>query len=356
MGFAPSPACFASLSPHLHAQYALLEEIGVGGSGFVLKVRRRTDGLVLAAKLVARDRVPRQNLVRTASWGFVPHGFDEHEQGGIVVPAEAYALRRLTGHPGVCGLVDLFADELFYYLIMEYHGASWQTTAVEEQHVSLPPTPPISPLSAYAPLSRTASEEQSLPSPSAAVPPPPPMMRRSPSDLFDWVERQGHFSEAYARFIFHQLVHTACDLARSGVLHRDWKDENICIDEKLRVKLVDFGSVVMFDPSGPAPVQHEKRFYGTCTYAAPEVFAGVPYAMLPAEVWALGVLLHVLLTGENPFRSPAEAAAGARVETRVSLSPMATDLLDRCLTVDAGARISLEEMRRHPWVSGQWTA
>ncbi|GAA6049947.1 hypothetical protein JCM3770_007063 [Rhodotorula araucariae] len=355
MGFAPSPACFASLSPHLHAQYALLEEIGVGGSGVVVKVRRRADGLVLAAKLISRDRVPRQNLVRTGRWGFVPKGFDEHGLGGIVVPAEAYALRRLAGHPGVCGFVDLFADELFYYLIMEYHGASWQAT-VDEPQVSLPPTPPISPLSACTPLSRTASEEHSLIITPGAVPRPPPMMRRSSSDLFDWVERQRHFSEASARYIFHQLVHTACDLARSGVLHCDWKDENICIDERLRVKLVDFGSAVMFDPSGPAPIQHEKRFYGTCTYASPQVFAGAPYAMLPAEVWALGVLLHVLLFGENPFRSPADATAGARLETRVPLSPLATDLLDRCLMVDVERRITLEEMRSHPWVAGQWTA
>jgi len=121
MGFA-TRSCFASLSPYLHAHYTLVEEIGIGGSGFVLKVRRRGHLDVdreapLALKVISRDRIPRQNLVRTGSWGFIPHGFEEHELGGVVVPTEAYCLRRLAGHPGVCAFHDLFADETFFYLV-----------------------------------------------------------------------------------------------------------------------------------------------------------------------------------------------------------------------------------------------
>ncbi|GJN93110.1 hypothetical protein Rhopal_006155-T1 [Rhodotorula paludigena] len=371
MGFAPLPTCYDTLSPLFHAQYALVEEIGVGGSGFVLKVQRRSNGEFFAAKVIAKDRVSRQTLVRTRSWGSVPPGFELDEQDALVVPAEAYVLRKMR-HPGVCGFIDLFADDRFFYLILEYHGASVQ--ASNPPKPMLPPSPPISPLSACVPLAPTASGEGSaLPSPALPTfagtpasllpaaspltptnPPPPPMMRRTSSDLFDWVERQRHFSEGIARYIFYQLVNTACDLAQMGVLHRDWKDENVCIDERLRVKLVDFGSVVIFDPAGPAPIQYEKRFYGTCTYASPEVFGGGAYAMLPAEVWSLGVLLHVLLTGENPFLSPADAIAGKRIQTKVVLSATAQDLLDRCLAVRLDERIQLEDMRHHPWVSGQW--
>lgn len=130
---------------------------------------------------------------------------------------------------------------------MEYHGESSSQVAIPE-HSALPPTPPISPLSAYAPLSRSASEQRAVASsslmraPPPARPPPPPMVRRSSSDLFDWVERQEHFSEAPARYIFHQLANTACDLASVGVLHRDWKDENITTDEKLTVRRRSFPS------------------------------------------------------------------------------------------------------------------
>jgi len=136
----------------------------------------------------------------------------------------------------------------------------------------------------------------------------------------------------------------------------------------------------MFDPSGPPPVQNEsasharsssspalepllttllvpllaERFYGTFTYAAPEVFSNAPYEMLPAEVWSLGVLLHVLLTGENPHRTPEDAVAGRRIATRTVMSPLAADLLNRCLTVDVESRIKLDEIRQHPWLVGQW--
>lgn len=119
MGFAPLPTCYDTLSPLFHAQYALVEEIGVGGSGFVLKVQRRSNGEFFAAKVIAKDRVSRQTLVRTRSWGSVPPGFELDEQDALVVPAEAYVLRKMR-HPGVCGFIDLFADDLFFYLVRSH--------------------------------------------------------------------------------------------------------------------------------------------------------------------------------------------------------------------------------------------
>jgi serine/threonine protein kinase len=75
--------------------------------------------------------------------------------------------------------------------------------------------------------------------------------------------------------------------------------------------------------------------------------------MLPAEVWSLGVLLSSVLTGEHPFLSPTDAAAGRRLPLKVTLSDGARDLMERCLTVDVSRRITLEEMRRHPWLVGK---
>ncbi|BGO94938.1 hypothetical protein NBRC10512_000617 [Rhodotorula toruloides] len=349
MGFAPSPASLASLSPLLHSQYILLEEIGVGGTGFCLKVQRRTDGAVFAAKLIAKTRLSKSSLIRTSSWGAVPPGFQPDVDGLLVVPLEAYVLRKVD-HPGVCGFVDLFADSQFFYLIMEHHGTSWRS---DDASSSLPPSPPITPPSRHLPLDSSDIPQLALAPP--ARPAPPPMLRRSSSDLFDCTERHRRFGEVLARFIFCQIVATVCDLARIGIMHRDIKDENVTVEEgSWKVKLVDFGSAVLFNPAGPVPIQNEKRFHGTCTYAAPEVFAGRAYAMPPAEVWSLGVLLHVLLTGELPFNSPADAMAGRRRHTKAVLSAPAVDVLDRCMAVRAEERISLDELLAHPWVCGQY--
>lgn len=130
MGFAPSPASLAALSPLLHSQYTLLEEIGVGGTGFCLKVRRRTDGAVLAAKLIAKNRLSKSSLIRTSSWGTVPPGFRPDVDGLLVVPLEAYVLRKVD-HPGVCGFVDLFADRQFFYLVSLLLAALFLASATD---------------------------------------------------------------------------------------------------------------------------------------------------------------------------------------------------------------------------------
>ncbi|GAA6040843.1 hypothetical protein JCM8097_007743 [Rhodosporidiobolus ruineniae] len=356
MSFAALPPSLASLSPTFHQRFEVIEEVGVGGSGFCLKVRRRADGKEAVAKCIPRNRLASRGLVRTAHWGSVPEGYSAEADGTLVVPVEAYVLRRVR-HSSVVSFIDLFACPTFHYLIMAYHGSTWRIETHEQP--SYLPSPPITPPAHFATFPRTASDpEPESTDPAAPVArraiavPPAPLMRRSSSDLFDCVERFRHFSEDIARHIFSQIVAAVYDLAKMGIAHADLKDENIVIASDCRVKLVDFGSCVMFDPRGPAPIQHEARFYGTCTYAAPEVLAGHAYSLLLAEVYSLGVLLSVLLTGEHPFFSPADAAAGKRLPLKVPVSDSARDLLDRCLTADLNARISLFDLRRHPWVVG----
>lgn len=116
MGFAAFPSTYETLSPFLHERFVLLEEIGVGGSGFVLKVQRRQDERIFAAKLIARERIARSALIRTSRWGSVPPGFEAEADGTLVVPVEAWAMRRVA-HPNVCSFEELFADETFYYLV-----------------------------------------------------------------------------------------------------------------------------------------------------------------------------------------------------------------------------------------------
>lgn len=157
---------------------------------------------------------------------------------------------------------------------MEHHGTSWRS---DDASSSLPPSPPITPPSRHLPLDSSDIPQLALAPP--ARPAPPPMLRRSSSDLFDCTERHRRFGEVLARFIFCQIVATVCDLARIGIMHRDIKDENVTVEEgswKVRsrassgpraqqltlprcaqVKLVDFGSAVLFNPAGPVPIQNE---------------------------------------------------------------------------------------------------
>lgn len=140
------------------------------------------------------------------------------------------------------------------------------------------------------------------------------------------------------------------------------------------MKLIDFGSCVLWDTSRPAPLQTGREseevlsyvaivtevltdrsrtdtgFFGTSTFAAPEVFAEQPYDGEKAEIWALGVILSLLLTGGHPFSSGEDARIGFLAPLKVPVSPLAFDCIRRCLTVDVARRISLAELLSHPWI------
>lgn len=79
-------------------------------------------------------------------------------------------------------------------------------------------------------------------------------------------------------------------------MHRDIKLENMIYNPKTRlVKLIDFGTAVEFSSEARAPY----KLVGTASYIAPEVIAKNYNHM--CDVWSLGVLLHLLLTGNLPF-------------------------------------------------------
>jgi serine/threonine protein kinase len=71
------------------------------------------------------------------------------------------------------------------------------------------------------------------------------------------------------------------------------------------------------------------------------------------NVWTLGCLLHVLLTGQEPFANSSEILTKEPQglnDRRVRLSRDAVHLLERCLCKNQIRRISLDEIAQHPWV------
>ncbi len=84
----------------------------------------------------------------------------------------------------------------------------------------------------------------------------------------------------------------------NALLHRDVKPANVMASRDGEVKLMDFGIA-----KGEADMSLTRAgmLIGSPSYMAPEVLAGEE-AGPPADVWALGVTLYELLTGEKPFR------------------------------------------------------
>ena len=100
-------------------------------------------------------------------------------------------------------------------------------------------------------------------------------------------------------------VADALDYAhRMGVVHRDIKPANILLDHHGRALLADFG--ISRSPSDQAGIPGNTSFSGTLRYMAPEQVLGL--AVTPqADIHALGVVLHELLTGNLPYSLAADA-------------------------------------------------
>ena len=84
-----------------------------------------------------------------------------------------------------------------------------------------------------------------------------------------------------------------------NIAHRDLKLENVIVDDNLKPKLIDFG---FSSKCG----EKLKNFCGTPPYMSPEIAARVPYYGEPADMWALGILLYMMLFGKFPFRATSE--------------------------------------------------
>jgi serine/threonine protein kinase len=183
-------------------------------------------------------------------------------------------------------------------------------------------------------------------------------------ELFDKIVSEGRFDENNARFYFRQLVDGVEYCHSRGVCHRDLKPENLLLDEKMNLKISDFGLSALYDAppvegasadaSGGGASQLLHTTCGTPNYVAPEVLADKGYDGRAADVWSIGVILYVLLAGFLPFDEPTMSALFRKIQKAEFsypswFSPEVKALLDKILVAQPEKRISLLEVKADPW-------
>ena len=168
-------------------------------------------------------------------------------------------------------------------------------------------------------------------------------------ELFDYIVEKGRLGENEARHFFQQIISGVEYCHRNMVVHRDLKPENLLLDSRNSVKIADFGlSNVMRDG------HFLKTSCGSPNYAAPEVISGKLYSGPEVDVWSCGVILYALLCGSLPFDDESipnlfKKIKGGIYSLPSHLSPGARDLISRMLFVDPLKRITMAEIRHHPW-------
>ena len=181
-------------------------------------------------------------------------------------------------------------------------------------------------------------------------------------ELFDEIVRDGKFTETKARFYFRQFADGLSFCHERGVSHRDLKPENLLLDEKHNLKISDFGLSALYTEArmgeDGAMMSRSELLHTTCgtpNYVAPEVLENEGYDGFKADVWSAGVVLFVLVTGCLPFDEPNLRALfqkikGAEFVLPSFLSDSLKDLLRMILVADPRERMTLTEIRNHPWV------
>ena len=163
------------------------------------------------------------------------------------------------------------------------------------------------------------------------------------------------FTSEEALFYAAEIVAGLAGLHGRGYLYRDLKPENVLLDANGHAHLCDLGFTVK------GPVGH--RRLGTPQYQAPEIcapdVATVGYTAA-VDWWALGCLLHEMMTGYVPFgRNPAATPDEVAAETRAGLvgddllkhvGEDARSLISALLVVDPAARLAdAASVKAHPF-------
>ncbi|CAD8175018.1 unnamed protein product [Paramecium pentaurelia] len=120
-------------------------------------------------------------------------------------------------------------------------------------------------------------------------------------ELFDAIRDIGLLNKNDSQFYISQMIlqteylHTV-----HQVMYRDYKPENLIVDDTGYLKLIDFGTAKLNQPG-----QKTFTIIGTPHYMAPEVISGKGYNQM-VDLWSVGVMLYEFICGGLPFGEDAE--------------------------------------------------
>ncbi|KAM9294031.1 death-associated protein kinase 2-like [Gastrophryne carolinensis] len=176
-------------------------------------------------------------------------------------------------------------------------------------------------------------------------------------ELFDFIAEKEALSEEDAIEFLEQILKGAAYMHARHIAHFDLKPENIMLLEKdvphPKIKIIDFGLAQKIEDGAVF-----KSLCGTPQYIAPEVINYEPLGP-PTDMWSVGVITYILLSGLSPFQGETDAETLTNVvngnyefDDRIfkDTSEMAKDFIRQLLLKDPRDRMTAVECLIHPWI------
>ena len=187
------------------------------------------------------------------------------------------------------------------------------------------------------------------------------MERMYGGTLCSYAMRRDLVREDHVAIIVSQILKAVSYIHSVGLVHRDIKLENIMLTKKFQadeppiVKLIDFGCSRALYASSKA-----ESFVGSGYFAAPEIFLRSGHNS-KADMWSVGVVTFVCLSGKFPFRDSSgpvgqyvkglETAPHVKQNDWIGISDNALDFTRKLLRFHPATRMSASEAANHPWLT-----
>lgn len=178
-------------------------------------------------------------------------------------------------------------------------------------------------------------------------------------ELFQYIfiPKQEPFPEKIAKKIFVDLVDAAEACHKSNIAHGDIKPENILLSHDFQIKLIDFGFSKIIDDN------LINDYAGTPCYSSPEFNMGDKgYDGVKNDIFSLGVVLFALIMAQLPFDHSNMSDQRYKFIIKGDytgfwkmfkcdhISSSLKDLINKILCFDPRERISIVEIKNHPWI------
>ncbi|KAI8350135.1 kinase-like domain-containing protein [Blakeslea trispora] len=274
--------------------YTLQQSIGKGSMGKVKLATHNITGEKIAVKIVPRANMQliSQSNGKSANQIAKEKAREENREARTIREAH---IMMLLKHPHIIGMKDIVTQGPYFYILMDYVGGG---------------------------------------------------------QLLHYIVKRQRLSDRRTRQFSRQIISALDYLHRNSIVHRDLKIENIMIDKSGRnIKLIDFGLSNLF-----CPERQLTTYCGSLYFAAPELLKANPYNGPEVDIWSLGVVIYVMVTGSVPFDDKSmpglhDKIKRGHVNYPAHISDECKDLLSQIFITDPAKRIIMTDIVNHPWLN-----